>query len=106
MAPRSRRVIWASTACTALDEVVEDISRDSRESALKVLRRALETAASLSTLPERGRIVPELSDPAIRELFVHRYRLLYRIFDEVVVIVAFLHGARDFAASRRSRSEP
>lgn len=106
MAPRVRRVVWASAARIALDEIVEYVARDSRESALRVLTRALETAASLSTLPERGRVVPELSDPAIRELFVHRYRLLYRIFDEVVVIVAFLHGARDFAAWRRSQSEP
>jgi plasmid stabilization system protein ParE len=90
----------------ALDEVVEYIARDSRHSARQVLTRALETAASLSTLPERGRVVPELSDPAIRERFVHRYSLLYRIFDDVVVVVAFLHGARDFAAWRRSQSEP
>jgi plasmid stabilization system protein ParE len=106
VAPRSRRVVWATAARTALDEVVEYIARDSRESALKVLTRALETAESLSALPERGRVVPELSDPAIRELFVHRYRMLYRIFDDVVVVVAFLHGARDFAAWRRSQSEP
>lgn len=106
MAPRVRRVVWSSAARTALDEVVEYLARDSRESALRILTRALETAASLSALPERGRVVPELSDPAIRELFVYRYRLLYRIFDEVVVIVAFLHGARDFAAWRRSQSEP
>ncbi len=106
MAPRSRRVVWATAARTALDEVVEYIARDSRESALKVLTRALETAESLSALPERARVVPELSDPAIRELFVHRYRMLYRIFDDVVVVVAFLHGALDFAAWRRSQSEP
>jgi plasmid stabilization system protein ParE len=106
VAPRSRRVVWATAARTALDEVVEYITRDSRESALKVLTRALETAESLSALPERWRVVPELSDPAIRELFVHRYRMLYRIFDDVVVVVAFLHGARDFAAWRRSQSEP
>lgn len=106
MASRVRGVVWAHTAGSALDEVVEYIARDSRESALQVLTRALDTAASLATLPERGRVVPELPDPAIRELFVYRYRLLYRIFDEVVLIVAFLHGARDFAAWRRSQSEP
>ncbi len=106
MAPRVRRVVWANSARIALDEVVEYVTREPRESAIHVLTRVLETAASLSTLPERGRVVPELSDPAIRELFIYRYRLLYRISDDVVVIVAFLHGARDFAAWRRSQSEP
>jgi hypothetical protein len=31
-------------------------------------------------------------------LFVDSYRLIYRIFEETVTIVAFVHGARDLAA--------
>jgi plasmid stabilization system protein ParE len=53
VAPRSRRVVWSVAARTALDEIVDYIARDSREAALQVLTRALETGASLSTLPER-----------------------------------------------------
>jgi toxin ParE1/3/4 len=62
-------------------------------------------ADSLETLAERGRRVPELDDPSIREIFVYRYRLLYRVLDDQVVIEAFLHGARDFATWRRVQSE-
>jgi len=45
-----------------------------------------------------------LNDPDIREIFVFRYRLMYRVEDERVVVVAFLHGARDFATWRQSQS--
>jgi plasmid stabilization system protein ParE len=65
-----------------------------------VLDAALDPAASLATLSERGRVVPELNDPAIREVFVFRYRLLYRVEQARVVVVAFVHGAQDFATWR------
>lgn len=47
--------------------------------------------------------MPELDDPAIREVFVFRYRLLYRVEEAPVVVVAFVHGARDFAAWRTNQ---
>lgn len=70
---------------------------------MQVLDAALQVAASLSTLSERGRVVPELNNPSIRETFVFRYRLMYRVDDTTVVVVAFLHGARDFAKWRQQR---
>ena len=103
MAARVRSVVWAQSAYAALDEVIAYIAQDSRQAAVQVLERALNTAEGLGTLSERGRVVPELEDPAIREVFVHRYRLLYRIERDRVVVVAFLHGARDFAKWRHGQ---
>lgn len=48
-------------------------------------------------------MVPELNDPAIRGIFVYRYRLMYRLEDERVVVLAFVHGARDFANWRQGQ---
>jgi hypothetical protein len=45
--------------------------------------------------------VPELEDLRVRELFVHRYRLIYEVGMTELTILAFLHGARDFAKWRR-----
>jgi plasmid stabilization system protein ParE len=103
MAARVRSVVWAQSAYAALDEVVAYIAQDSPQAARQVLERVLNTAADLGTLSERGRIVPELDDRAIREVFIHRYRLLYRIKADRVVVVAFLHGARDFARWREDQ---
>ena len=96
-----RRVIWAPRAQAALDEAVEFVAQDSVSGAFRVLEQALAAADSLATLSERGRIVPEFSQPNTREIFVFRYRLLYEVEPDAVHIVAFLHGPRDFERWRR-----
>jgi toxin ParE1/3/4 len=105
MAARVREVVWAQSARDALDEVIEYIAGESRQAAVQVLEEALRAGASLATMSERGRIVRELNDPAIRELFVFKYRLLYEVEDHRVLILAFLHGARDFATWWRTQQE-
>ena len=103
MAARVRVVVWTYAARTALDEAIEDVAQDSPQAAIQVLEEALHAAASLTTLSERGRVVPELSDSTIREIFVFRYRLMYAAEANRVLIVAFIHGARDFATWRQNQ---
>ncbi len=105
MAPRLREVVWAQSARDALDAVIGYIARDSHQAAGQILDTALDAAASLAAFAERGRVVPELDDPTIREVFVYRYRLQYRIEDTRVLVVAFLHGSRDFATWKASQTE-
>jgi toxin ParE1/3/4 len=97
MAARVRDVVWAQSARDALDAVIGYIAQDSPQAALQVLEQTLRAGASLANFAERGRVVPELSDPTIREVFVFKYRLQYTLDDGRVLVVAFLHGARDFA---------
>lgn len=104
MVTRTRRVVWTESAQRALDEVVTYIAQESSDRATRVLTRALDVAASLSTLAERGHVVREIGDPALRELAVYRYRLLYRVREDQVVIRAFLHGARDFSTWRQEQT--
>lgn len=104
MATRTRRVVWTESARRALDDVITYIEQASPEGAVRVLIRALEAAASLSTLAERGRVVEEVGEPTLRELFVYDYRMVYRVHDDRVVIRAFLHGARDFSTWRREQA--
>jgi plasmid stabilization system protein ParE len=81
---------------TLVVEAAEHIESDSPAAASKLVRNAFEAAASLTTLADRGRLVPELDDSVHREIFVGRYRLIYRVDSEHVSIVAFVHGARNF----------
>lgn len=101
MVARTRRVVWAESAQQALDEVLGDIAGASLDGAIRVLTRALETAESLATLSDRGRVVPEIGDSTLREVFVYDYRLLYRVGEDRVVVRAFIHGARDFSKWQR-----
>jgi toxin ParE1/3/4 len=77
MATGQQRVTWTQRARDALDEAAAYIADDSREAAMNLIERALDSSESLSTLSERGHIVPELNDLSVREIFVGKYRLEY-----------------------------
>lgn len=42
-----------------------------------------------------GRVVPEFSDTNIRELLIRDYRLIYKIEETCIIIIALIHGKRD-----------
>ena len=94
----AREVVWADCAWQDLEQAADYIARDSPSYAGTLIRLAREAARSLREMSERGRVVPELEDSQIRELFVARYRLIYRVEADRVQILAFVHGARDFLA--------
>jgi plasmid stabilization system protein ParE len=92
-------VTWAESAITSVAEEAEYIAKDSPSYAATLIEKAEQAANSLfQFFPNRGRVVPEYGDETIRELFVDRYRLIYRVRDSGVLIAAFLHGARDLSA--------
>jgi plasmid stabilization system protein ParE len=74
MGPRRRRVTWSEGAHRELDEAISYVAEDSPRNAADLLERILQAGASLSELSDRGRILPELGDPSIRELPVEPYR--------------------------------
>jgi toxin ParE1/3/4 len=78
-----------------LDDAVSYVAQDSHPAAQRLLIQALEAASSLDVFGERGRTVPELNQPNVRQLLVQRYRLLYEVTQTEIQILAFVHGARD-----------
>jgi plasmid stabilization system protein ParE len=92
----ARKVIWAPRAVFLLEEAANHIELDSPSAAARLIEETVAAADSLAELADRGRLVPELRDAVHRELFVGRYRLIYRAGPDHVAIVAFVHGARDF----------
>lgn len=92
----ARKIIWAYAAEEDLEAAASYIHRDSPVYAASFIDRALEAGRSLDEFAERGRMVPELGDSSIREIFVYSYRLVYRIEDDRISILALIHGRRDF----------
>jgi plasmid stabilization system protein ParE len=90
----AREVIWTEPAWDDLEAAAEYIARDSEFYAATFVQEAREAAASLADFAERGQTVPEFADESIRELLVKPYRLVYKLTDEHVFIVAFIHGSR------------
>jgi toxin ParE1/3/4 len=91
----ARRVAWTETAWRDLERVADYIAQDSPGYAAALVRRIRDRARSLDELADRGRVVPELDDPGVRELIVGSYRLIYEVSDETVHVLALVHGARD-----------
>ena len=102
----ARTVRWTETATQDLEGVAEFIGRDSRFYAAALVRETRAAAQSLRTLAERGRVVPEIDAPDIRELFIGSYRLIYQVTADRVFILAFVHSARDLAALWQRRGGP
>jgi plasmid stabilization system protein ParE len=95
---RKYEIIWAVVAENDLKEIVEYIATDSPANALKLLKKIKQKASSLHTLPERGRIVPELQDQGIliyRELIIAPWRIIYRLSEMKIYVLSVLDGRQN-----------
>jgi toxin ParE1/3/4 len=91
-------VEWAEVAGNDLKNIIEYIAEDSPVNALKILNKIKQKASSLYTLPERGRIVPELQDQGIliyRELIIPPWRIIYRISEKKVYVLSVLDARQN-----------
>ena len=49
----------------------------------------------LNEFPQLGRIVPEIKDDNIREIILYSYRIIYRLNENSIQIIAVMHGRMD-----------
>jgi len=95
---RKYNIIWAGVAENDFKGIVEYIATESPANALKTLKKIKQKASNLYTLPERGRIVPELRDQGIllyRELMVPPWRIIYRISETKVYVLSVLDARQN-----------
>jgi toxin ParE1/3/4 len=90
------KVLISPRAREDLKVIVRFISRQNPDAALRFGRLLIEKALSLESLPLRGRIVPELNNPSVRELVFKSYRIIYQFSEEqkLVAVLRFWHAAR------------
>jgi toxin ParE1/3/4 len=89
---------WAEVAENDLKGIIEYIAEDSPANALKILKKIKQKASSLYTLPERGRIVPELRDQGIsiyRKLIISPWRMIYRISEMKIYVLSVLDARQN-----------
>ena len=92
------KIRWTLKASNHLQAIHEYISKDSRTYAIRFIKSLVKTTDKLMTLPQCGRIVPELENYGFRELFFQNYRIVYRInsTNDDIEILAVVHAAREF----------
>ena len=88
------KIKWTHEALERLFEIEDFISQDSPERAEKFVAQIIEHAESLSDKTLRGRTVPEISNPDIRELIFRKYRIVCRINGNNLDILTFFEGHR------------
>ena len=91
-------VRWTEEAVRDLEEIVGHIASDSPVNARGLLGRLRRRAEALDLTPLRGRVVPELARFVIRswrELLVKPYRIIYRVAEKEVYVLAVVDGRRE-----------
>jgi toxin ParE1/3/4 len=104
----TRKVIRSEAADEDMLTIADDIAASlGLEAALSVDERLDTAIESLAELSDPGRVVPELrarGTTIYRELIVLRYRLIYRVAEREVWIVAVLDHRRDLDTLLRERA--
>ena len=89
------KIEWTNPAVSDLQYIRDYIARDSEFFAHRFTERIIDTISPLPQFPEIGRVVPEAEDKNIRELLFQNYRIIYRVEQERILILAVIHGGRD-----------
>ncbi len=92
------KVEWAAVAEVDLKQIIDYIAIDSPGNALQILEKIRPKASDLYTLPERGRIVPELQGQGIniyREIIMGTWRIVYRISDTTVYVLSIIDSRQN-----------
>jgi addiction module RelE/StbE family toxin len=88
-------ISWTDRAQADLAAIRAFVETDSPYYADVVVRRLLHAVDRLQFFPQSGRVVPEYVNPAIREVVLRPYRIVYRIVsDQQIHVLTIHHGAR------------
>lgn len=87
------KIRWSPRAVSNLEEICSYISKDSIYYASLFAGRILSIVKNIPSFPKSGRIVPEYGNDNLREKIYEDYRIVYRIKNEFIEVVAICHGA-------------
>ena len=91
-------IAWTPTAHTDYAEAITFIRGESPAAAERFVRHVDAAIERLTAFPGSGRIVPEYGRPDVREVFVERYRLVYRVRGTAIEVLLLRHGSRPLPA--------
>jgi toxin ParE1/3/4 len=89
-------VYWTPNARRDIRDVAEYIARDSLPYAAAFTARVKAAIDMLRRFPRSGRVVSGYDDESIREVIVGNYRVVYRLRERRVAIVAVSQKSREF----------
>ena len=90
----AKRLIWSPSALECIDKIAEYIAVDSVFYAKIFVRKVFNFGEQIVLFPESGRIVPEYEDKNLREIIYGNYRIVYRLDNEVINVLAVSNSAQ------------
>ncbi|NBC02434.1 MAG: type II toxin-antitoxin system mRNA interferase toxin, RelE/StbE family [Bacteroidetes bacterium] len=92
------RVIWKPQAVKDLEAIEEYYLKVAPKFADILIDEIHHQTDKLKKFPKSGRKVPEINDPAIREVIHKNYRIIYHVSsaEEKVEILTVYHSSREF----------
>ena len=91
------KIKWTDSALQDILQIYEYIALDSPYNADAFLDRLMDSAEKqLSVSPFIGRVIPEMNDPAFREIIYKKYRIMYHVDGSKADITHVRHAAREF----------
>ena len=88
------KVSWMPSALDDLKSIRDYIAKDSVYYAGKFVEGAFKAVERLKQFPRSGRMVPEMENPALREIIYGSYRIIYELDNSNVQILTVVHGMR------------
>lgn len=95
------RVTWSPQALADLQAIGDHLAGDSPAYAQAFVDGAFDAVKRLELFPRSGRAVPEIGDPAVREILHNGYRIFHLVGGDedapTVDILSVFHTSRAFS---------
>jgi addiction module RelE/StbE family toxin len=88
------KVYWTQNAIEHLVNLYEYIALNSPTYAVRMVDKITRRSEQIAEHPLSGRKVPEYDAEDIRELIENPYRIIYRIKQDQIDVLAVIHGSR------------
>ncbi len=91
------KIEWTRSALSDARNLRNYIAKDSEAYADRFAQRIIETVERAAQFPLLGRKVPEADDDSVREILFRKYRIMYRVEPDRILVLMVIHGARDLS---------
>ena len=88
------KIKWSPRAVSNFEAICTYIAKDSEYYASLFVKKVNTIIKAIPQFPKAGRIVPEYGSENIREKIYENYRIVYRIKEAFIEIIAICHGAK------------
>ena len=92
------KIRWSPRAVSNLEDICNYIAVDSEYYAILFAKKINSIVKTIPQFPKAGRIVPEYAVEHIREKIYKNYRIVYRLKEDIIEIVAICHGSKPISS--------